>query len=117
MAENDFEGLTFENYIKSWPRITGEDVLQNVLQVTTSRSKWWNLAILFLMVLAYRVIFFATIKFAEYMQPWINGVLLPLLRPDTNSASQHASYIAPVSATPLHDLATPQRPLIKRPHS
>jgi hypothetical protein len=80
MSENDFEGLTFENYIKGWPRITGEQVLTDVLQVTVSRSKWWNLAILFLMVFFYRVLFFATVKFAEKLQPWINGVLLPLLR-------------------------------------
>jgi prophage antirepressor-like protein len=32
------------------------------------------------MVFFYRVLFFATVKFAEKLQPWINGVLLPLLR-------------------------------------
>jgi hypothetical protein len=114
MSENDFEGLTFENYIKGWPRITGEQVLTDVLQVTVSRSKWWNLAILFLMVFFYRVLFFATVKFAEKLQPWINGVLLPLLR----SSKQHNSAVmretvAPVSASPLHTMPTPKRPLIK----
>jgi len=114
MTENDFEGLTFENYVKGWPRTSGEDVLTDLLQVTVSRSKWWNLAILFLMVFAYRVMFFATVKFAEYVQPWIHGVILPLLR----SSKQPTSTImlesaAPVSASPMHTMPTPERPLIK----
>lgn len=114
MAENDFEGLTFENYLKDWPRITGEDVLTNVLQVTVSRSKWWNLAILFLMVIFYRILFFATVKFAEYLQPWIHGVILPLLRPPKQPATHGIMLetIAPVAVSPLH-MPTPERPLIK----
>lgn len=114
MSENDFEGLTFENYIKGWPRITGEQVLTDVLQVTVSRSKWWNLAILFLMVFFYRVLFFATVKFAEKLQPWINGVLLPLLRSSKQPKSAvMRETVAPVLASPLHTTPTPERPLMK----
>lgn len=118
MCENDFEGLSFENYVKTWPRITGEEVLTNVLQVTVSRSKWWNLAILFLMVLFYRILFFATVKFAERLQPWINGVILPLLRP-SKQPTVSASMLEPVAAVPAspfhHTMPTPERPLIRQP--
>lgn len=115
MSENDFLGLTFENYLKGWPRITGEQVLTDILQVTVSRNKWWNLGILFLMVFAYRVIFFATVKFSERLQPWINGVVLPLFRPMEPTVTYQT--IAPVSASPIN-IMTPMRPLINgRPSS
>ncbi|BBN02381.1 ATP-binding cassette, subfamily G (WHITE), member 2 [Marchantia polymorpha subsp. ruderalis] len=69
MYENDFTGLTFANTNPSLPRITGEEILVDHYQITVSRSKWWNLSVLFLMAVGYRVIFYVLIRINETYVP------------------------------------------------
>lgn len=73
--KNEFEGLTFpNNQVGGAPTITGEEILQNVWQVEMGYSKWIDLAILFGMVVLYRLMFLGIIKTVEKVKPMIRGL-------------------------------------------
>ncbi|KAM3757480.1 hypothetical protein ACB098_02G191400 [Castanea mollissima] len=64
--KNEFEGLTFLNNLANGPpTITGEEILRNTWQVEMGYSKWIDLAILFGMVVLYRLIFLGIVKTVE----------------------------------------------------
>ena len=64
--KNEFEGLTFPNNLANGPpTITGEEILRNTWQVEMGYSKWIDLAILFGMVVLYRLIFLVIVKTVE----------------------------------------------------
>lgn len=75
MYENDFTGSTFSGATPGAGEISGDTIMTNMYQITTSRSKWWNLAILFTMAAGYRVIFFCLIKLLEIMGPNIQRMI------------------------------------------
>ena len=75
--KNEFEGLTFpNNQVGGAPTITGEEILQNVWQVEMGYSKWIDLAILFGMVVLYRLMFLGIIKTVEKVKPMIRGLFV-----------------------------------------
>ena len=53
-------GLTFDN-----GSISGEYLVKEVFQIDMNRSKWVNLAVLYAMVVIYRLIFLVMIKVKE----------------------------------------------------
>uniref|UniRef100_A0A2N9J3R8 Leucine-rich repeat-containing N-terminal plant-type domain-containing protein n=1 Tax=Fagus sylvatica TaxID=28930 RepID=A0A2N9J3R8_FAGSY len=64
--KNEFEGLTFpNNQVSGPPTITGEEILRNIWQVEMGYSKWIDLAILFGMVVLYRLMFLGIVKTVE----------------------------------------------------
>ncbi|WOG84505.1 hypothetical protein DCAR_0103689 [Daucus carota subsp. sativus] len=70
--KNEFLGLTFPNEkVGGPPTISGEEILRNIWQAEMGYSKWVNLAILFGMVVLYRLMFFAIIKASERLKPII----------------------------------------------
>ncbi|GMH05933.1 hypothetical protein Nepgr_007773 [Nepenthes gracilis] len=70
--KNEFEGLTFPNNQIGGPEtITGEEILRSVWEVEMGYSKWVDLAILFGMVVVYRLMFFGIIKALETLEPMI----------------------------------------------
>lgn len=64
LYKNEFEGLTFPgNEALEHPTIIhGDQILRDIWQVEMGYSKWVDLAILFAMVVVYRVMFFTIIK-------------------------------------------------------
>ena len=75
--KNEFQGLTFPNNQAGGPAtITGEEILQNVWQVETGYSKWVDVAILFGMVVLYRLLFLGIIKTVEKVKPMIKGLMV-----------------------------------------
>lgn len=76
MLENDFKGLTFQNQDPSGPRITGEYILKNTFYVTTGRTKWENVLILFAMTFAYRLLFYVLIRASESLIPRARAAIL-----------------------------------------
>ncbi|CAN6481684.1 unnamed protein product [Victoria cruziana] len=73
--QNDLKGLIFDNQSPDLPKIPGEYILENIFQIDVGRSKWWDLAVLYFMILVYRVIFFLMIKISEDFTPWMRGYL------------------------------------------
>lgn len=71
--QNDLKGLMFDNQTPDLPKISGEYILQYVFQIDVNRSKWWDLSVLFSMIIVYRLIFFIMIKISEDVTPWIRG--------------------------------------------
>ncbi|KAL6854391.1 hypothetical protein ACP4OV_019294 [Aristida adscensionis] len=73
--KNEFMGLSFpsDQLVESNVTISGLTVLKDKLQVEMEYSKWVNLAILFGMMVIYRMLFFATVKIAEEIRPKLRG--------------------------------------------
>ncbi|KAJ8628654.1 hypothetical protein MRB53_021977 [Persea americana] len=74
--KNEFLGLTFpNNQVGGAPTITGDEILRNIWQVEMGHSKWIDLAILFGMVVVYRLVFLVIIKLTEKVKPMIRALL------------------------------------------
>ncbi|XP_068639700.1 ABC transporter G family member 11-like [Aristolochia californica] len=73
--QNDLKGLIFDNQSPEMPKIPGEYILKNVFQIDVNRSKWWDLSVLFSMIVIYRILFFLMIKISEDVTPWMRGYL------------------------------------------
>ncbi|CAJ2667018.1 unnamed protein product [Trifolium pratense] len=73
--QNDLKGLVFDNQTPDLPKIPGEYILENVFQITVSRSKWIDLIMILSMIVIYRIIFFIMIKINEDVTPWVRGKL------------------------------------------
>ncbi|KZV25876.1 ABC-2 type transporter family protein isoform 1 [Dorcoceras hygrometricum] len=69
--KNEMIGLEFEPHDPSpgSPKLKGEDFLTSVLGISLNYSKWWDLAVVFGMLLAYRFLFFSILKFKERAGP------------------------------------------------
>ncbi|XP_010937387.1 ABC transporter G family member 1 [Elaeis guineensis] len=75
--KNEFLGLTFpNNQAGGPPTITGEEILRDTWQVEMGYSKWIDLAILFGMVILYRVLFLLIVKITEKVKPMMNALLV-----------------------------------------
>ncbi|CAL8164163.1 unnamed protein product [Prunus armeniaca] len=75
--KNEFEGLIFPNEQATRPStITGEEILRSIWQVQMGYSKWVDLAILFGMVIVYRLMFLGIIKTTENFVPIIKALLV-----------------------------------------
>ncbi|KAH1082648.1 hypothetical protein J1N35_022409 [Gossypium stocksii] len=74
--KNEFEGLSFpNNQVGGPPTITGDEVLRNFWQVEMGYSKWIDLAILFGMVVVYRLMFWGIIITIEKIKPLIKDYM------------------------------------------
>ncbi|CAK9163270.1 unnamed protein product [Ilex paraguariensis] len=94
--KNEFEGLTFpKEHEGGPPTITGDEILRNVWQVELGYSKWVDVAILFGMVVLYRLMFWGIIKFTEKVNPIIRGL--------TAVPPQQSIPIKDPSSTLLHE--------------
>ncbi|KAL9413822.1 hypothetical protein AB3S75_042334 [Citrus x aurantiifolia] len=69
MFKNEFEGLKFDN------NLDGEQVLRDKWQLQMGYSKWVDLAILFVMVVFYRLVFLGIIKTVEKMKPVVKAFM------------------------------------------
>lgn len=76
LYKNEYQGRTFSNYPgESPPRISGESILRDTFQVETGHSKWVDLAILFGMVIIYRLLFLVIVKGGEKIKPAIRALM------------------------------------------
>ncbi|XP_006366225.1 ABC transporter G family member 11-like [Solanum tuberosum] len=74
--KNEFLGLNFPNeQIRGPAIISGEEILRNVWQVQMGYSKWVDVAILFGMVILYRLMFLGIIKTVEKIKPMIRAFM------------------------------------------
>ncbi|GER55051.1 ABC transporter G family member [Striga asiatica] len=55
------------------PRVKGENVLTSIIGISLNHSKWWDLAAVALILVAYRLLFFAIIKFKERALPLLKS--------------------------------------------
>ena len=75
--KNEFKGLRFpNNQAGRSATLTGEEILRNFWQLEMGYSKWIDLAILFGMVVLYRLMFLGIIKTVEKVKPIIKGLMV-----------------------------------------
>lgn len=75
--KNEFEGLTFSTDTKSKTIISGREVLAETWHVEMGHSKWVDLAIMFGMIVLYRVLFLAITKTKEKLKPFVAAISGP----------------------------------------
>ncbi|PSS26198.1 ABC transporter G family member 11 like [Actinidia chinensis var. chinensis] len=77
LYKNEFEGLSFDNMnqFEGPHTIHGDEILRDTLQVEMGYSKWVDLAILFGMVVLYRLLFLGMIKMVEKAKPMLRDLL------------------------------------------
>ena len=67
--KNDLLGLEFDPMIPGDPKLTGEYIITHMLGIELDHAKWWDLAALLIILIAYRVLFFTILKFKERASP------------------------------------------------
>jgi hypothetical protein len=69
--KNDLLGLEFEPMTPGGDKLTGEYIITNMMGLSVSYSKWLDLAMIFILLLAYRITFFFVLKIKEAAAPYI----------------------------------------------
>ncbi|XWS73578.1 hypothetical protein CRYUN_Cryun02cG0141100 [Craigia yunnanensis] len=67
--KNDMVGLEFDGFIPGGPKLKGDVVLTTMLGIRLDHSKWWDLAAVIMILIAYRFLFFVILKFKERVSP------------------------------------------------
>ncbi|XP_026388131.1 ABC transporter G family member 11-like isoform X1 [Papaver somniferum] len=76
--KNEFQGLQFPNNQIGGPStISGEEILKTIWQMPMGYSKWVDLAVLFGMVVLYKLMFFSIIKLSEKMKSIVRERTVP----------------------------------------
>lgn len=66
-------GMEFDAPLAGQPKMKGEVVLRSVLGVSLKHSKWWDLCAVAGILLVYRLIFLAVVKFKESAMPLLHS--------------------------------------------
>ncbi|KAK4492356.1 hypothetical protein RD792_003160 [Penstemon davidsonii] len=67
--KNDIIGIEFEPLETGQLKLKGEEVLTLIFGFSLNHSKWWDLAVILVILIAYRVLFFFILKFKERAMP------------------------------------------------
>uniref|UniRef100_A0A2N9GNN0 ABC transporter domain-containing protein n=1 Tax=Fagus sylvatica TaxID=28930 RepID=A0A2N9GNN0_FAGSY len=68
--KNDMIGLEFDAFVPGDPKLKGEVILTSMLGVQLDHSKWWDLGAVVVILISYRLLFFAILKFKERGSPY-----------------------------------------------
>ncbi|CAI0450165.1 unnamed protein product [Linum tenue] len=69
--KNDFIGEEFEPLVPGDPKLTGEFIITNIFGVSLNRSKWFDLSIIFVILIFYRILFYVVLKLKEQALPLV----------------------------------------------
>jgi hypothetical protein len=69
--KNDLIGLEFEPMMPGQPKLTGEYIITEMMGLSLNHSKWLDLAMIFVLLFAYRLTFFVVLKVKEAAAPYI----------------------------------------------
>uniref|UniRef100_I1P5Z1 ABC-2 type transporter transmembrane domain-containing protein n=1 Tax=Oryza glaberrima TaxID=4538 RepID=I1P5Z1_ORYGL len=69
--KNDLIGLEFEPMMPGQPKLTGEYIITKMMGLSLNHSKWLDLSMIFVLLFAYRLIFFLVLKAKEAAAPYI----------------------------------------------
>ncbi|GMN26239.1 hypothetical protein TIFTF001_001229 [Ficus carica] len=69
--KNDMIGLEFDSFSADGTKLKGEYILTSMLGVRLDHSKWWDLAAIVCLLVSFRLIFFAVLKFKERASPYV----------------------------------------------
>ncbi|OAY48497.1 ABC transporter G family member 15 isoform X2 [Manihot esculenta] len=69
LYKNDMIGLEFDPLVPGSPKLKGEFVLRTMIGIDVNHSKWWDLAFVVVILIAFRVLFYGILKFKERAMP------------------------------------------------
>ncbi|KAL9677576.1 hypothetical protein QQ045_005809 [Rhodiola kirilowii] len=67
--KNDMIGLEFDSMVPGGPKLTGEYIMESILGIEIGHSKWVDLAVILAILIIYKLIFIAVLKFKERSLP------------------------------------------------
>ncbi|KAJ9164327.1 hypothetical protein P3X46_023920 [Hevea brasiliensis] len=67
--KNDMIGIEFDPLVPGNPKLKGEFVLSTMLGIDLHHSKWWDLVAVVVILIAFRLLFYAILKFKERTMP------------------------------------------------
>ncbi|CAL5423739.1 unnamed protein product [Camellia sinensis] len=67
--KNDMIGLEFDPLQPGDPKLKGEVIINTVLGISLDHSKWWDLTVVIVILIVYRLLFFTILKFKERASP------------------------------------------------
>ncbi|KAJ0467146.1 putative ABC transporter, AAA+ ATPase domain, ABC-2 type transporter [Helianthus annuus] len=67
--KNDMIGIEFDGPFEGDAKLSGEFILTTMLGISVEHSKWWDLAVVVAILIAYRLLFFGILKFKERATP------------------------------------------------
>ncbi|KAF3519368.1 hypothetical protein DY000_02059238 [Brassica cretica] len=70
--KNEMIGVEYDSPLPLVQRMKGELILQTVLGINPAQSKWLDLGVVMMILVAYRLLFFAILKFREKVFPLIH---------------------------------------------
>lgn len=62
-------GIEFDSLEQDGPKLKGEVILTTILGINLDHSKWWDLVAVIAILLSYRLLFYAILKFRERASP------------------------------------------------
>ncbi|KAJ1379959.1 P-loop containing nucleoside triphosphate hydrolase [Sesbania bispinosa] len=72
--KNDMIGMEFDPLVPGGPKLKGETILTSMLGMRIDYSKWWDLAVVTVILILLRVLFFLVLKFKERATPFIHSI-------------------------------------------
>ncbi|RID56830.1 hypothetical protein BRARA_F00252 [Brassica rapa] len=70
--KNEMIGVEYNSPLPLVPKMKGELILETVLGINPAQSKWLDLGVVLMILVAYRLLFFAILKFREKVFPLIH---------------------------------------------
>ncbi|CAF2055269.1 unnamed protein product [Brassica napus] len=70
--KNEMIGVEYDSPLPLVQKMKGELILQTVLGINPAQSKWLDLGVVMMILVAYRLLFFAMLKFREKVFPLIH---------------------------------------------
>lgn len=73
--KNDMIGMEFESMEPGGPKLTGEYVMKSILGLELNHSKWFDLAVILIILMTCKLIFIGVLKLKERSMPMVQNFL------------------------------------------
>ncbi|CAD6272531.1 unnamed protein product [Miscanthus lutarioriparius] len=106
--KNDLIGLEFEPMVPGQPKLTGEYIITEMMGLSLNHSKWLDLAMIFVLLFAYRLTFFIVLKVKEAAAPYIR---VAYTRFTVKRLERRASFRKTLAMTSMSKRHNPPHPM------
>jgi hypothetical protein len=106
--KNDMIGLEFEPMVPGQPKLTGEYIITEMMGLSLDHSKWLDLAMIFVLLFAYRLTFFIVLKVKEAAAPYIR---VAYTRFTVKRLERRASFRKTLAMTSMSKRHNPPHPM------
>lgn len=106
--KNDLLGLEFDPMVPGEPKLKGSYIIEHMFKIPLDHNKWWDLAALLVILIAYRITFFIILKLKERASPWFWSLLAKrtLHRLNKRPSIRKKPSFPSMRHQPLHSLSS-----------